>query len=67
MTHVFDFLKEQPFILLFLMVGAGFAFARLKTFRVSLGVLRQSRHGFLANQAIGAYEMPSHGVHLALG
>jgi putative transport protein len=39
MTHVFAFLKEQPFVLEFLVVGAGFVLARIKIFGISLGVV----------------------------
>ena len=38
MTHVFGFLKNQPFVLVFLVVGAGFLLARVKIFAISLGV-----------------------------
>jgi len=39
MAHVFAFLKEQPFALLFLVVGAGFILGKLKIFGISLGVV----------------------------
>ncbi len=39
MTHVFGFLKEQPFVLVFLVVGAGFLLARVTIFGISLGIV----------------------------
>jgi putative transport protein len=39
MTYVFEFLKDQPFILLFLVIAAGFVLARIKIFSISLGVV----------------------------
>jgi putative transport protein len=39
MAYVFAFLKDQPFILLFLVIGAGFALAKVKIFSISLGVV----------------------------
>jgi putative transport protein len=39
MAEVFTFLREQPFVMLFVVVGAGFALARLNIFGVSPGVV----------------------------
>src|SRR5215831_8143190 len=39
MTHVFGFLKEQPFVLVFLVVGTGFLLARVTIFGISLGIV----------------------------
>jgi putative transport protein len=39
MAYVFQFLKAQPFVLLFLVIGAGFVLARIKIFSISLGVV----------------------------
>jgi putative transport protein len=39
MAHVFEFLKEQPFVLLFLVIGAGFALARVRIFSIRFGVV----------------------------
>ena len=36
---MFGFLQEQPFVLIFLTVGAGFVLARLKLFGISLGAV----------------------------
>lgn len=39
MTTMFGFLKEQPFVLVFLVVGAGFLLARVRIFGISLGIV----------------------------
>src|SRR5882672_1740959 len=39
MTYIFAFLKEQPFVLLFLVVCAGFVVARVKIFGISVGIV----------------------------
>jgi putative transport protein len=39
MAYVFGFLREQPFVLIFLVVGAGFVLARVKVFGINLGVM----------------------------
>jgi putative transport protein len=39
MSYVFSFLKEQPFVLVFLVVSGGFLLARLRIFGISLGVV----------------------------
>jgi len=39
MTYVLSFLKQQPFVLLFIVVGMGFILARLKVFGISPGVV----------------------------
>src|SRR5579862_1186432 len=39
MAYVFAFLKQQSFVLMFLVIGAGFVLARIKIFSISLGVV----------------------------